>query len=310
MKPLRNAVEDYIALRRSLGFKLRDMATGLTEFTAFLEQKEAPYITTALALEWAMQPVDHQPSDWARRLGFVRVFARHWSATDPRTEIPAAGLLPFRARRARPYLYTEEEIQRLLAAAKSLSPAGGLRPWTYHCLFGLLAVSGLRISEAIKLERQDVDFNQGLLTIRQTKFNKTRLIPLHVSTREVFTEYAGRRDRLMPRPASPCFLLNDYGRRLELSAVHRTFYDLSRQIGLRGPADHTGPRLHDFRHRFALNTLIEWYRAGEDIERRLPVLSTFLGHAHVADTYWYLSVHPELMGLATSRLEQRWEAGS
>jgi len=158
MKPLRNAVEDYIALRRSLGFKLRDMATGLTEFTAFLEQKEAPYITTALALEWAMQPLDHQPSDWARRLGFVRVFARHWSATDPRTEIPAAGLLPFRARRARPYLYTEEEIQRLLAAAKSLSPAGGLRPRTYHCLFGLLAVSGLRISEAIKLERQDVDF--------------------------------------------------------------------------------------------------------------------------------------------------------
>ena len=136
MKPLRNAVEDYIALRRSLGFKLRDMATGLTEFTAFLEQKEAPYITTALALEWAMQPLDHQPSDWARRLGFVRVFARHWSATDPRTEIPAAGLLPFRARRARPYLYTEEEIQRLLAAAKSLSPAGGLRPWTYTVYLG------------------------------------------------------------------------------------------------------------------------------------------------------------------------------
>ena len=151
MKPLRNAVEDYIALRRSLGFKLRATATGLTEFASFLEQKEAPYITTALALEWAMQPVDHQPSDWAQRLGFVRVFARHWSATDPRTEIPAAGLLPFRARRAHPYLYTEEEIQRLLAAAKSLSPAGALRPWTYHCLFGLLAVSGLRISEAIKL---------------------------------------------------------------------------------------------------------------------------------------------------------------
>ncbi len=128
MKPLRNAVEDYIALRRSLGFKLRDMANGLTEFAALLEHKEAPYITTALALEWAMQPVDHQPSDWARRLGFVRVFARHWSATDPRTEIPPAGLLAFRARRARPYLYTEEEIQRLLAAAKCLSPAGGLRP--------------------------------------------------------------------------------------------------------------------------------------------------------------------------------------
>ena len=310
MKSLRNAIEDYIALRRSLGFKLHEMANGLTEFASFLEQKGAPYITTALALEWAMQPADHPPSNWARRLGFVRVFARHWSATDPRTEIPPAGLLPFRARRARPYLYSEQEIQRLLDAAKSLSPASGLRPWTYHCLFGLLAVSGLRISEAIKLERQDVDFHQGLLTIRQTKFNKNRLIPLHSSTRDVLTEYAEHRDRLVPSPSSSCFLLNDCGRCLERSTVRRTFYDLSRQIGLRGPADRTGPRIHDFRHRFALNTLIQWYRAGEDIERRLPVLSTFLGHAHVADTYLYLSVHPELMGLATSRLEQRWRAGS
>jgi len=310
MKSLQNAIEDYIALRRSLGFKLDDMAADLTKFASFLEQKTAPYITTALALEWAMQSTDHLPSHWARRLGFVRVFARHWSATDPRTEIPPAGLLPFRAQRARPYLYTEQEIQRLLAAAKSLSPASGLRPWTYHCLFGLLAVSGLRISEAIKLERQDVDFYQGVLTIRQTKFNKNRLIPLHASTRDVLSEYAEHRDRLVPNPSSSCFLLNDCGRCLERSAVRRTFYDLSRQIGLRGPADHTGPRIHDFRHRFALNTLIQWYRAGEDIERRLPVLSTFLGHAHVADTYWYLSIHPELMGLATERLEQRWEAGS
>ncbi len=310
MKSLENAIEDYIALRRSLGFKLDDMAADLTKFASFLEQKAAPYITTALALEWAMQSTDHLPSHWARRLGFVRVFARHWSATDPRTEIPPAGLLPFRPQRARPYLYTEQEIQRLLAAAKSLSPASGLRPWTYHCLFGLLAVSGLRISEAIKLERQDVDFYQGVLTIRQTKFNKNRLIPLHTSTRDVLSEYAEHRDRLVPNPSSSCFLLNDCGRCLERSAVRRTFYDLSRQIGLRGPADHTGPRIHDFRHRFALNTLIQWYRAGEDIERRLPVLSTFLGHAHVADTYWYLSIHPELMGLATERLEQRWEAGS
>jgi integrase/recombinase XerD len=310
MKSLQNAIEDYIALRRSLGFKLNDMAADLTKFASFLEQKAAPYITTALALEWAMQSTDHLPSHWARRLGFVRVFARHWSATDPRTEIPPAGLLPFRAQRARPYLYTEQEIQRLLAAAKSLSPASGLRPWTYHCLFGLLAVSGLRISEAIKLERQDVDFYQGVLTIRQTKFNKNRLIPLHTSTRDVLSEYAEHRDRLVPNPSSSCFLLNDCGRCLERSAVRRTFYDLSRQIGLRGPADHNGPRIHDFRHRFALNTLIQWYRAGEDIERRLPVLSTFLGHAHVADTYWYLSIHPELMGLATERLEQRWETGS
>ena len=175
MKSLQNAIEDYIALRRSLGFKLDDMAADLTKFASFLEQKAAPYITTALALEWA-------------------------------------GLLPFRARRARPYLYTEQEIQRLLTAAKSLSSSSGLRPWTYHCLFGLLAVSGLRISEAIKLERQDVDFYQGVLTIRQTKFNKNRLIPLHASTRDVLSEYAEHRDRLVPNPSSSCFLLNDCGR--------------------------------------------------------------------------------------------------
>lgn len=175
MTPLRDAVDEYIALRRGLGFKLRDMATGLTEFSAFLEQHAASSITTALAVAWAMQPVDHQPSDWAKRLGFVRVFARHWSATDPRTEILAAGLLPFRAKRARPYLYTDEEIRQLLAATKMLSSTNGLRPWTYACLFGLLVVSGIRISEAIALERRDVDLDEGLLTIRKTEFNKTRL---------------------------------------------------------------------------------------------------------------------------------------
>jgi integrase/recombinase XerD len=310
MKSLREAIADYLALRRSLGFKLRNTAGHLINFASFMEQKAAPYITTVLALEWAMQHADHQASTWAQRLGFVRVFARYWSASDPRTEIPPAGLLPFRAQRVRPYLYTQEEIQRLLAAAKRLSPSGGLRPWTYHCLFGLLAVSGLRISEAIKLERKDVDLNQGLLIIRQTKFNKSRLVPLHVSTRDILAEYAHRRDWLLPTQSSPYFLLNDQNRCLESSTVRRTFYNLSRQIGLRGPVDHTGPRLHDFRHRFALMTLIQWYRTGEDIEPRLPVLSTFLGHAHAADTYWYLSIHPELMGFAIKRLEQRWGTDS
>jgi integrase/recombinase XerD len=263
-------------------------------------------VTTELAMEWAMQPTDHQPSSWAQRLSFVRVFARHWHATDPRTEIPPTGLLPFRPQRARPYLYSELEIQKLLAAALKLSPNQGLRPRTYHCLFGLLAVAGLRISEVLKLERPDVDLGAGILTIRQTKFGKTRLVPLHTSTRDVMADYARHRDRFLRNASCPCFFLNDHGRRLDGSAVRRTFYDLSRQIGLRGPADHKGPRLHDFRHRFAVRTLVEWYRSNEDIERRLPVLSTFLGHGHVADTYWYISVEPELMGLATRRLELRW----
>ena len=306
MKPLSQAVEDYIGLRRSLGFKLRDMADDLRNFAAFLERKEVPYVTTELAMEWAMQPAQHQPGSWAKRLSSVRVFARHWSATDPRTEIPPAGLLPFRPQRARPYLYSEQEIEKLLAAALKLSPGQGLRPWTYHCLLGLLAVGGLRISEALKLERKDVDLPEGILTIRQTKFGKTRLVPLHSSARDVMADYARRRDQFLRSASSPCFFLNDHGRRLDISAVHRTFYDLSRQIGLRGPTDSKGPRLHDFRHRFAVRTLVQWYRSNEDIERRLPVLSTFLGHGHVADTYWYLSIEPELMGLATRRLELRW----
>lgn len=306
MKPLPAAVEDYIALRRSLGFQLRDAAVGLRTFITFLEQRSASHITTELALEWAMLPAHHQPCDWAKRLGWVRVFARHWSATDPRTEIPAFGLLPFRPQRARPYLYSDEEIQELLEAATKLPPANGLRPWSYHCLFGLLTVTGLRISEALKLERSDVNLSQGILTIRQTKFGKSRLVPLHTSTSEVLLQYATRRDQLLPHASSSCFLLNDHGRRLEISAVHRTFYDLSRQIGLRGPTERNGPRLHDFRHRFAVNTLVQWYRSGQDVEGCLPVLSTFLGHAHAADTYWYLSAHPELMALATDLLEKRW----
>ena len=306
MKPLRQAIEDYIALRRSLGFKLCGMADDLQNFASFLEQRTAPYVTTGLAMEWAMQPANHQPSDWAKRLSYVRVFARHWQATDPRTEVPPEGLLPFRPQRARPYLYSELEIQELLAAAMKLAPSQGLRPWTYHCLLGLLAVAGLRISEALKLERPDVDLDEGILTIRQTKFGKTRLVPLHTSSRDVIADYAQRRDRLLRSASSPCFFLNDHGRRLEGSAVRRTFYDLSRQTGLRGPEAHKGPRLHDFRHRFAVRTLIQWYRSNEDIERRLPILSTFLGHGHVADTYWYLSIEPELMGLATQRLELRW----
>lgn len=306
MKPLRQAIEDYIGLRRSLGFKLRRVAEHLQAFAGFLEEKAAPYITTELALAWALLPTEHQPGDWAQRLGSVHVFARHWKATDLRTEIPPAGLLPFRPQRARPYLYSEQEIQKLLTAALKLSSGQGLRPWTYHCLFGLLAVAGLRIGEALKLERSDVDLGDGILTIRQTKFGKTRLVPLHDSTRDVLADYARRRDWFVRDASSPCFFLNDHGRCLEISAVHRTFYDLSRQIGLHGPEDHKGPRLHHFRHRFAVRTLIQWYRSNEDIERRLPVLATFLGHGHVADTYWYLSVEPELMGLATRRLELRW----
>jgi integrase/recombinase XerD len=302
-----DAVEDYLALRRGLGFKLRSAGLALLDFAAFLDHERAPHITNELALRWAMLPQQCQPALWAARLRYVRGFARHRRATDPRNEIPPDTLLPFRPQRARPYLYSDPEIQRLLAAATALPPLNGLRGATYHCLFGLLTVTGLRISEAIALEPRDVDLQHGVLTIRGAKFGKSRLVPLHLSSQRVLARYARRRDRHLGAKIPPRFLVNDQGRSLESSNVRRVFYKLSRQIGLRGLTDTHGPRLHDFRHRFAVRTLIRWYRSGQDAERCMPVLSTYLGHAHIGDTYWYLSAHPQLMGLAKRRLERRWE---
>jgi integrase/recombinase XerD len=295
MSLLARAVQDYLAMRRALGFRLQDAGRSLCAFALFLDQEAAPHVTIALALRWAQQTVSRSPAESARRLSHVRGFARYWSATDPRTEIPPSGLLPYRPRRARPYLYT---------------PAGGLRCWTYGCLLGLLAVTGLRISEVLHLKPHDVDWTEGVLTIHRTKFGKSRLVPLHASTLTAIAEYAERRDRFLGGRTVPCFFTSDRGRPLDGSAVRRTFYELSRQTGVRGLHASHGPRLHDFRHRFAVQTLVRWYRSGQDVERRLPVLSTYLGHVHVSDTYWYLTAYPELMGLATARLEQRWRQPS
>jgi integrase/recombinase XerD len=311
MTTLREAVQEYLTLRRSLGFKLQEAGKGLLDFVTFMEQHRAAYITQALALAWAQQPSDVQPAYWAQRLRFVRGFAQYRSATDPRTQIPPQGLLPFQPKRARPYLYSDEEIRRLLRAALDMPcryERGALRPWVFHCLFGLLSVSGLRLGEARNLELQDVDLKAGVLTIRGAKFGKTRLVPLHPSTRDVLADYIARRNRhWAKRPVSSYLFVSSWGNRVDGGEIHRTFYALSRQIGLRGASDSHGPRLHDLRHRFATNTLVQWYRAGQDPERRLPVLSAYLGHVHVADTQWYLNASPELMLEAMSRLERRWE---
>lgn len=306
MSPLGQAIQDYLALRRSLGFKLRDAGLCLAKFAAFLEGRGATHITISLALEWVRQSPSAEPATWAQRLGYIRGFARHHAASDPQTEIPPPGLLPFRPHRARPYLYSEEDITRLLQGALELPPAEGLRPWTYYCLLGLLSVTGLRVGEAIRLKAEEVDLADGVLTVRGTKFGKSRLVPIHPSTQAMLEQYRVRRERVLAGHAASTFFITRYGHRLDIGDIHRTFYRLSRRIGLRGATASHGPRLHDFRHRFAVQTLLRWYRSGEDVERRLPVLSTYLGHVHVADTYWYLSACPELMGLAVARLEQRW----
>lgn len=307
MKPLTQAIQDYLALRRSLGFKLRDAGAALAGFAEFMEQRQAEHITTSLALEWAQQPRAAQPARWAQRLSYVRGFARHHLASDPNAEVPPPGLLPFRPARARPHLYSSEEIRRLLAEALRLPTAANLRPWTFHALLGLLSVTGLRLGEALRLRLGDVDLDTGVLTVRGTKFGKSRLVPIHASTRDVLASYRARRASHLRGGDAVHFFVTSTGHRLDEGDVHRTFYRLSRAVGLRGPQDSHGPRPHDFRHRFAVETLMGWYREGQDAERLLPVLSTYLGHVHVRDTYWYLSAHPQLMRLAMARIEQRWE---
>ncbi|MGA8554736.1 MAG: tyrosine-type recombinase/integrase [Candidatus Acidiferrales bacterium] len=307
MSRLRKGVQDYIEMRHRLGFKLHDAQIGLLKFVSFLEQHKAFYITIALAMQWAQENPSARPCEWARRLSFVRGFARHWSATDPRTEVPPWGLLPHRPGRARPYLYSDEEVRLLLEATLQLPSLHGLPSKTYYCLLGLLSVTGLRISEALQLRPEDVDLTEGILTIRGAKFGKSRLVPIHASTQKVLSAYALDRDRFLVGRSVSSFFASRQGRPLEPSQVRRTFYTLSRRIGLRGTFASNGPRLHDFRHRFAAETLVQWYRSGQDVERRLPVLSTYLGHVHVSDTYWYLTACPELMGLVVKRLEKRWE---
>jgi integrase len=306
MSDLHSALDEYLNIRRALGFKLRDQGTVLPQFLFFLEKKGASFITTDLAVQWATLPENVLPAHWARRLTMVRTFARFRSAVDPRTEIPPQGLLPFRYRRKSPYIYDDGETSRLLEASSHLRSIIGLRASTYTTLFGLLAVTGMRVSEPIALNRGDVDLVRGILTVRLTKFGKSRLIPVHLSTLEKLAEYNRLRDRFFSSPRCPSFFVSEKGTRLTHWSVRWTFVKLSRQIGLRGLNDSHGPRLHDLRHTFAVKTLLRWYQTGTDVDRHMPELAAFLGHTHVNDTYWYLSAVPELLRLANKRLDAIW----
>ena len=303
MSTLKNAMDEYLTLRRALGYKLYEDGLLLQQFVQFAESEKVDFITTRLALHWATQPVNVQPAHHAKRLRIVRSFAKYRSASDPRTEVPPANLLPSRVYRPAPYIYTDNDVRRLIKAALQLPSVIGLRRHTYATLFGLIAVSGMRIGELLHLDREDVDLKQAILTVRNGKFGKMRWIPLHSSTQQALQQYGIKRDHLCPNPQAPSFFVSERGVRLTGDIVRHTFVKLSRQIGLRGPTDTHGPRLHDFRHRFAVNTLLEWYRSDTDVDRHLLELSTYLGHVHVTDTYWYLSATPELLQLAVRRLE-------
>ena len=233
----------------------------------------------------------------------VRRFAAWHAAMEARTEIPPAGLLPHRYQRKKPHIYTDDEIEKILRRAAQLASPTGLRAHTYTTLFGLLAVSGMRVNEALNLDRPDVDLDHGILTIRRTKFGKTRHVPVHPSTVDALKQYAARRHRILAKPTA-AFFVSERGIRITEWMARYTFARLSQQLGLRSIAKShgRGPRLHDMRHRFAARTLIHWYRAGLDVERELPKLATYLGHVHINETYWYLEAVPELLQLATDRL--------
>lgn len=302
MSDLRKALDEYLALRRALGFKLTTQGQLLENFVDFAAKEGASFITRKLALRWATQPTQCQPARWARRLDLIRGFAQYRSAADPRTEIPPQQLLPHRYRRRTPYICSDEDIVRLMEAAKQLRPFSAV---TFSTLFGLLAVTGMRIGETLGLDRGDLDLTEATILVRQGKFGKSRLVPVHVSTRDALIHYATVRDRKFPRPKTPAFFVSARGARLRQSRVNYMFLKLVRRIGLRSPTGALGPRIHDMRHGFAIRTLLRLYRAGEDIERHLPVLSTYLGHVDVSNTYWYLSATPELLRLASMRLEEK-----
>ena len=309
MSSLQTALDEYLAVRRALGYKLLLEGRLLRRFIEFAKHARADYITTELALKWATQPAHAQPCQWANRLGMVRRFARYCRPNDPRTVVPPPDLLPHRYRRVAPFIYNDQEIIDLLKAARQLPSTIGLRPHTFITLFGLYAASGLRANEALRLDRGDVDLINGVLTIRDTKFGKTRYVPVHPSTQRALQRYATLRDRLCRTPSCSRFFISDRGSRVTYDTLRWTFVKLSRQIGLRGPGDSHGPRLHGLRHRLAINTLLKWHRRGVDVERHLPVLSAYLGHAHITDTQWYLTATPQLLRYVLRRVERSERRG-
>jgi integrase/recombinase XerD len=301
MSALHEAVTQYLTLRRALGFKLVEYDRLLADFVDYLEQTGTPTITIESALAWATKPAGVQPHRWKARLCMVRGFARYVHAVDPRVEVPPVDLLPHHHHRPTPYVFSPEDIAALLAATHHIrSP---LRAATFDTLVGLLATTGMRVGEAIRLDDADVDLTFGLLTVRQTKFTKSRQLPVHPTTVAALRDYARERDRLGCRPRKTAsFFVSLAGTRLFYSDVRATFRRLVTVAEI-GSESTRSPRIHDLRHSFAVTTLLDWYRDGADVQARLPLLSAYLGHSHPSSTYWYLQAAPELLALAATRLE-------
>jgi len=306
MSVLDQALNDYLGLHRSLGRKYVDHGTQLPGFVSYLEATGTTTITTEAALAWATAPTDSSAVWWARRLGMVAGFARYMKALDPDTEIPPRELLPFRSVRVDPYLYSDADVAALMSAAAAL--ASPLRAATYETLIGLIAATGMRSGEAVRLDRDDIDWDEGVISIWNSKFGRSRALPIHPTTLDALARYGAIRDQLVPAPKAPSFFVSTVGTRLN-NDDDKTFRHLVAELGLKSSSGRPA-RLHDLRHRFAVKTLIGWYRAGVDVEAHLPLLSTYLGHSRPETTFWYLSAVPELLFLAAERLEHRVEEAS
>jgi integrase/recombinase XerD len=302
MSDLRQAVSDYLAMRRALGFSLVREGQWLMSFADYLEQAGSACITTELAVTWAARTrAGVNPAHWNRRLAVVRVFARHLSTLDPATQIPPAELMPCRYRRVAPYLFTPEQIDALIQAAAGLTHP--LRALNYTTLIALLAVTGMRVGEACGLDDSDIDTGTGVVTIRAGKLRKAREVPLHPTTSQALLAYARQRDQLRPGARTRAFFVNACGSRLASRRVPEIFAQLCRAAGISAVPGGRNPRVHDLRHSFTVATMLDWYRAGLDVHARLPLLSTYLGHVDPVSTYWYLQAAPELLALAAGRLE-------
>jgi integrase/recombinase XerD len=302
MTALAQHVTDYIAIRRGLGFKLHTELRMLADFTVFMDSVGQSTVTVNAAVQWATLPTGAGHAYLAQRMRAIRGFARYLHGIDPRTEIPPLELLPARRHRPTPHIYTEQEVTALMAAARTLRPT--LRAATVETLIGLLACTGLRVSEAFALDRADIDATNRLLRIRDSKYGKSREVLVHDSTLAALHAYLGRRDELRPTGDPICVFVSSWGARLSHKAFHPAFGLIRRAAGVSGSSPGRRPRAHDLRHTFAVNALLGWYRAGDDVAAKLPLLSTYLGHVDPAATYWYLSAVPELLGLAAERLER------
>ena len=308
---LQTRVDDYLAERRRQGFDLRRTALALASFARHVEAlgRRGP-LTVEVMADWARHDKCNRntPATWARRLKLLRPFARYVQQFEPRTEVPDETVFGPLQERVAPHIYLEQEVVDLLAAARSLQPYGGLRPATYETLFGLIASVGLRVSEALNLLDADVDLKSGTLTVRRTKFAKSRMLPLHPSTVDALQRYRRLRDRHVQANAETPFFVGTRGQRLGqglgLRQVHRVFISLRDQLGWVNRGAHDGPRIHDLRHSFAVRRVVLWHEHGTDIDQAMLALSTYMGHAKISNTYWYLSGVPELMALAGGKFER------